>query len=754
MANTILTTIGRQKLISAAPERQVKIQSMVFGDGGGSPVSVNEDMQWVVNQVSMQPAAAPIRAGDNADIIMISAIIPRDVTGFTVREVGLVDADGDLIAIGASEPTDKKESPLSVRVYLKLDNASQVDLISDIGSPLDHSLLTGRDSFNAHDASAISYGEGTVADKLDELVSGAVTEPLVDAKVLAHNHDPSAHPELSDFISSEANRAEAARDAAQISANVYESVAEGLANTQGGDYFSVPEDGGTTALILYKKVATSAVEITRYASSEAFDQLSDVKKYVDYLETQDTVELINPSQIVEGSYIASTTGHLVSTTLGASASGFIPVFDGFRGIYIGKFMAGAGGIAAYDANKNFVKSVVNPGEDGYAGSEYYEIKIDDPRVKYIRATFATGYTKRSIIATKGSQALFKTLESEGRIDSVERDMRLNIDLLDGVSLIDNRGIIGATGVDFGDVRYECTPPIPVKPEYIITYRGYLAGTVGIAAYDDEGGFLEEIYSPSTNGPLLENEYRFNITNPSIKYIRASNRKADLIPMELIAEVLYSADYINGRFDAIESSSTIKKDLLDGVSLEQGQIVNAITGNVGALAGYEATPFIPVEYLSTVTYTGSVRESAGIAAYDENQYFVSTIYAPSVNGSIYGSFEFDINNPKIKYIRATNRVSDGVPLTLHSTIEYNSEVLHQLFSSSSAGTSRPSNGVRVRFVSPTLFWVDSVTTDGSFVSHKWEFSNRPQFQELGWKYTEVHHNGNYILQGNFNFIHIR
>lgn len=170
MANTILTTVGRQKLISAAPERQVKIQSMVFGDGGGNPVSVNEDMQWVVNQVSMQPAAAPIRAGDNADIIMISAIIPRGVTGFTVREVGLVDADGDLIAIGASEPTDKKESPLSVRVYLSLDNASQVELISNVSSPLDHSLLTGRDSFNAHDASAISRGVVAV-DSIADLLA-------------------------------------------------------------------------------------------------------------------------------------------------------------------------------------------------------------------------------------------------------------------------------------------------------------------------------------------------------------------------------------------------------------------------------------------------------------------------------------------------------------------------------------------------------------------------------------------------------
>lgn len=45
-------------------------------------------------------------------------------------------------------------------------------------------------------AALVAYGEGTVADKLDEIVRGAVTKPIVDAKVLAHNQDPAAHPEL------------------------------------------------------------------------------------------------------------------------------------------------------------------------------------------------------------------------------------------------------------------------------------------------------------------------------------------------------------------------------------------------------------------------------------------------------------------------------------------------------------------------------------------------------------------------------
>lgn len=72
-------------------------------------------------------------------------------------------------------------------------------------------------------AAMVAYEGGTVADKLDEIVSGAVTEPLVDAKVVTHNEDANSHPELrtrivsevSSHVTAEADRAEVARDAAE-----------------------------------------------------------------------------------------------------------------------------------------------------------------------------------------------------------------------------------------------------------------------------------------------------------------------------------------------------------------------------------------------------------------------------------------------------------------------------------------------------------------------------------------------------------
>lgn len=65
-----------------------------------------------------------------------------------------------------------------MRVYLKLDNASQVELISNVSTPLDHNLLTGRDSFNAHDASAIGFrqeGEGAVESSVKKKLLAFVT---------------------------------------------------------------------------------------------------------------------------------------------------------------------------------------------------------------------------------------------------------------------------------------------------------------------------------------------------------------------------------------------------------------------------------------------------------------------------------------------------------------------------------------------------------------------------------------------------
>lgn len=93
-----------------------------------------------------------------------------------------------------------------------------------------------------------------------------------------HNSDPAAHPELSAFISSEANRAENAAEAAQLNAGIYPDILTGLAAVQDDKYFSVPSAENSEYLILYHKQSNVAVEIKRYPSVSAITKLEDSER--------------------------------------------------------------------------------------------------------------------------------------------------------------------------------------------------------------------------------------------------------------------------------------------------------------------------------------------------------------------------------------------------------------------------------------------------------------------------------------------
>lgn len=68
-------------------------------------------------------------------------------------------------------------------------------------------------------------------------------------------------------MSVEVSRAQAAADAAQLSAGVYASTVLGLAATPVNRYFSVPSPESAESLILYQNVAGAATEVKRYPSS-------------------------------------------------------------------------------------------------------------------------------------------------------------------------------------------------------------------------------------------------------------------------------------------------------------------------------------------------------------------------------------------------------------------------------------------------------------------------------------------------------
>lgn len=95
--------------------------------------------------------------------------------------------------------------------------------------------------------------------------------------------------------------AEAARDAAQLSAGVYATTADGLAATTNGKYFSVPSPESAEYMILYLNSGGTAVEIKRYPSSAMYASGFDYSGYAwALIDSAGKIAIgIRPSGIIE-----------------------------------------------------------------------------------------------------------------------------------------------------------------------------------------------------------------------------------------------------------------------------------------------------------------------------------------------------------------------------------------------------------------------------------------------------------------------
>ncbi|WP_349970927.1 phage tail protein [Pseudomonas caspiana] len=133
-----LTNVGAAKQANAdALGVPWKITQMAIGDANGAdPVPdvkqtklINEVRRAPLNQLKIDPA--------NASVIIAEQVIPADVGGFWIREIGLYDADGDFVAVANCAPSFK---PLLVqgsgrtqivRLNIIVSNAGSVELKID-----------------------------------------------------------------------------------------------------------------------------------------------------------------------------------------------------------------------------------------------------------------------------------------------------------------------------------------------------------------------------------------------------------------------------------------------------------------------------------------------------------------------------------------------------------------------------------------------------------------------------------------------
>lgn len=93
----ILTNVGAAKQAAAmSGATQVGIASVAIGDGGGQEVEPHAPQTALVNQVFSGPAARVVADGNQ---ILVEQVIPPNIGGFWMREAGIFDINGDMIAV-------------------------------------------------------------------------------------------------------------------------------------------------------------------------------------------------------------------------------------------------------------------------------------------------------------------------------------------------------------------------------------------------------------------------------------------------------------------------------------------------------------------------------------------------------------------------------------------------------------------------------------------------------------------------------
>jgi phage-related tail fiber protein len=135
---TLLTTAGQAKITNAlATGTTVQVTQIAVGDGNGNPVTPTEARTALVREVHRGPVSSLQVDGSNPNWLVAELVIPMATGGWTIREIGMFDVDGTLIAYGNFPDSYKPVLPegsgkeIIVRMYLEVSSTAAVQLVID-----------------------------------------------------------------------------------------------------------------------------------------------------------------------------------------------------------------------------------------------------------------------------------------------------------------------------------------------------------------------------------------------------------------------------------------------------------------------------------------------------------------------------------------------------------------------------------------------------------------------------------------------
>lgn len=128
---SVVTDAGAAKIALAVHEgRKINITHMAAGDGNGEYYEPTTAQNSLVNEVWRGKIADYRISDESENLLIVSSVIPAEAGGFTVRELGIFDDEGTMIAVCNTPATGKvrisdgvvHELHLSMEIILTNDN--------------------------------------------------------------------------------------------------------------------------------------------------------------------------------------------------------------------------------------------------------------------------------------------------------------------------------------------------------------------------------------------------------------------------------------------------------------------------------------------------------------------------------------------------------------------------------------------------------------------------------------------------------
>lgn len=200
---TILTEIGKAKIANSIPlGTKVNFTKLKVGDSNGSYYNPTESQTDLVNTKWESNISSVSTDKLNPNWIVIEVIIPGKDGGFVIREAGIFDDEGDMIAVGKYPETykpiieDGSTKELLIRIILEVTNTESIVMKIDptiiLATKKEIQILESKmndlvNKFNLHlgdNKSHIPYGVATGSTNTYAVTISPTPKEYVDGMAL------------------------------------------------------------------------------------------------------------------------------------------------------------------------------------------------------------------------------------------------------------------------------------------------------------------------------------------------------------------------------------------------------------------------------------------------------------------------------------------------------------------------------------------------------------------------------------------